>query len=43
MLRAWLNGDDLMYDIVDERGRVICKTNTEQEAKDIIKQLNRSK
>lgn len=30
-----LNGDDLMYEIVNN-GRVICKTNTEKEAKDII-------
>lgn len=32
------NADELMYEVCDNRGRVICMTGTEQEAQEVIKQ-----
>lgn len=32
------NADELMYEVLDSTGRVICMTGTEQEAQEVIKQ-----
>lgn len=32
------NADELMYEVLDNAGGVICMTGTEQEAKEVIKQ-----
>ena len=31
------DADDLMYEVVNDKGQIICKTNTEEEAKNVIK------
>lgn len=38
MSKLWLryNGDDYMWEVVKDKDTIICKTNTEKEAKDII-------
>jgi len=38
MGKKWVrfNADDYMWEVVEGRDRVICKTNTEKEAKELI-------
>ena len=32
------NADELMYEVLDSTGSVICMTGTEEEAREVIKQ-----
>lgn len=32
------NADELMYEVLDSTGSVVCMTGTEQEAQEVIKQ-----
>lgn len=32
------NADELMFEVLDSTGSVVCMTGTEQEAKEVIKQ-----
>lgn len=35
------NADELMYEVIDKNGRVICMTGTEEEAKKVIENIKR--
>lgn len=35
------DADDLMYEVIGDKGEIVCKTNTEKEAQKIIKTIDK--